>query len=98
MYQELYSQKAPDSDSENEEILKAVETVSRGTGGRGTWVMDRGGDRQEIIEPLLRWRCPFLIRQRGDRCLEVGRSRRSVKEIGARCRRRYRETVIKETA
>lgn len=44
LYQELYSQKAPDFDSANEEILKAVETVSRGTGGRGTWVMDRGGE------------------------------------------------------
>jgi hypothetical protein len=97
LYQELYSQKAPDFDSENEEILKAVETVSRGTGGRGTWVMDRGGDRQEILAALLRWRCPFLIRQRGDRYLEVGRSRRLVKQIAARCRRRYRETVIKET-
>jgi hypothetical protein len=98
LYQELYSQKAPDFDSENEEILKAIETVSRGTGGRGTWVMDRGGDRREILAPLLRWKCPFLIRQRGDRHLEVGRSRRLVKEIAERCRRRYRETVIKETA
>jgi len=43
LYQELYSQKAPDFESENEEILKAIEQVSIGTGGQGTWVMDRGG-------------------------------------------------------
>jgi hypothetical protein len=97
LYQELYSQKAPDFDSENEEILKAVETVSSLTGGRGTWVMDRGGDRREIIVPLLRWKCRFLIRLRGDRHLVVRRSQQSVEEIAAQCRRAYRETVIKET-
>ena len=55
----MYSQKARDFDSENEEILKAIETVSRGTGGRGTWVMDRGGDRREILALLLR--CGALV-------------------------------------
>lgn len=97
LYQELYSQQAPDFDSENEEILKAIETVGRQTGGRGTWVMDRGGDRREIIVPLLRWKCPFLIRLRGDRHLQVRGSHQSVEKIAARCRRTYREVVIKET-
>jgi hypothetical protein len=97
LYQELYSQKAPDFESENEEILKAIEKVSVGTGAPGTWVMDRGGDRKEIIAPLLRWKCPFLIRLRGDRHLMVRRSAKRVEEIAARCRLAYRETVIKET-
>jgi len=97
LYQELYSQKAPDFESENEELLKAVETVSEATGGRGTWVMDRGGDRKEILVPLLRWKCHFLIRLRGDRHLVVRRSKAAVEEIAQRCRRLYRETLIKET-
>jgi hypothetical protein len=97
LYQELYSQEAPDFDSENDEILKAVETVSSRTAGRGIWVLDRGGDRREIIVPLLRWKCRFLIRLRGDRHLVVRRSKRSVEEIAAQCRRAYRETIIKET-
>lgn len=98
LYQELYSQKAPDFVSENEEILKAVEAVSQATGGRGIWVMDRGGDREEVLKPLLKGQHAFLIRQRGDRHLICGRSRKSVEQIAARCRLPYRETVIKETS
>lgn len=97
LYQELYSQEAPDFESENEEILKAIEKVSQGTGGRGTWVMDRGGDRKEILAPLLRWKSQFLIRLRGDRHLRVRRSAKRVEEIAAGCRLPYRETVIKES-
>ena len=97
LYQELYSQEAPDFESEHEEILKAIEKVSSRTAGRGTWVMDRGGDRREIIAPLLRWKCQFLIRLRGDRHLVVRRRAKRVEEIAARCRLAYRETVIKET-
>ena len=97
LYQELYSQEAPDFESENEEILKAIEKVSSRTGGQGTWVMDRGGDRREIIAPLLRWKCRFLIRLRGDRHLVVRGSPKRVEEVAAHCRLPYRETVIKET-
>jgi hypothetical protein len=97
LYQELYSQEAPDFESENEEILKAIEKLGSKTGAQGTWVMDRGGDRKEIILPLLRWKCRFLIRLRGDRHLVVRRSPKRVEEIAARCRLAYRETVIKET-
>jgi hypothetical protein len=97
LYQELYSQDAPDFDSENDEILKAVEAVSAETGGRGTWVMDRGGDRREIIVPLLRWNCRFLIRLRGDRHLVARRSAQPAETIAAHCRRTHRETIVKET-
>ena len=59
--------------------------------------MDRGGDRKKIIASLLRRKCRFLIRLRGDRHLLVRRSLRLAEEIAARCRLSYRETVIKET-
>jgi len=96
LYQELYSQEAPDFVSENEEILKAIGRVSRAVGKRGTWVMDRGGDREELLKPLLRQKLSFLIRQRGDRHLQWGRRLMSVEQIAAACRRRYRETILKE--
>jgi hypothetical protein len=96
LYQELYSQKAPDFDSENEEILKAIELVGSRTGGRGTWVMDRGGDRKEILVPLLRWKCHFLIRLRGDRHVVVRRRSQPVEEVAVQCPLPYQETVIKE--
>ena len=97
LYQELYSQKAPDFVSENAEILKAVEAVSQATGKRGVWVMDRGGDRQEVLERLLEGGHGFLIRQRGDRHLVCGQGLRSGHELASRCRLPYRETVVKQS-
>lgn len=97
LYQELYSHAAPDFDSENDQILKAVETVAAQTGGRGTWVVDRGGDRRRIMMALLRRKRRFLIRLRGDRHLVVRRTLQSAEAIAAQCRRACRETVVRET-
>lgn len=97
LYQELYSQEAPDFVSENEEILKAVDRVSEAAKGRGIWVLDRGGDREKILKPLLAGQHDFLVRLRGDRHLMTGGSKKSAEELAGKCRRRYRETVIKET-
>ena len=99
LYQELYSQEAPDFFvSENQEILKAVNAVSQATGKRGIWVMDRGGDREEVLQPLLEGQHAFLIRQRGDRHLICGGSQPSGKQMASKCRLPYRETVIQETS
>lgn len=96
LYQELYSSVAPAFESENREILKAVRRVSEATGGQGTWVIDRGGDRRKIIEPLLEEDQDFLIRLQGDRHLKWSRSMVIARDLAARVRRRYEETVVKE--
>lgn len=61
--------------SENAEILQYVRTVHEATDGKGTWVWDRGADRDELMLPWLRQQVAFVIRQRGDRhiCLADGR-------------------------
>ena len=51
LYQELYSQRAPDFESENRQILQAIERLRAAVGTQGTWVMDRGGDRRELLHP-----------------------------------------------
>lgn len=53
--------------SENEEILGHIFTIHREARGQGTWIMDRGADRRELMAPLLRHDVSFVIRQRGDR-------------------------------
>jgi hypothetical protein len=53
--------------SENEEILGHIFTIHREAQGQGTWIMDRGADRRELMAPLLRNQVAFVIRQRGDR-------------------------------
>lgn len=96
LYQELYSTEAPGFVSENREVLKAVERVSKATEGRGVWVIDRGGDRRKILEPLLEEGRAFLVRMRGDRHLVWRRGGRSVEWIAERIGRPYRQTVVKE--
>src|ERR1700751_5693918 len=53
--------------SENSELLQHVGQVHQATGGRGTWVLDRGFDRDELMLPWLKQKVAFVIRQRGDR-------------------------------
>lgn len=97
LYQELYSQRAPDFVSENDEILQAIETVAQTTGDRGIWVMDRGGDREKILLPLLKSGRQLLVRQRGDRHLQWRRGSRPVEQIAERCRRPYRQSIVRQS-
>ena len=53
--------------SENDEILAYFARIHEATGRQGTWVLDRGFDRRELLIPMLRWKMGFIVRQRGDR-------------------------------
>ncbi|QGY46937.1 hypothetical protein GM418_25735 [Maribellus comscasis] len=69
LYSALYSQESPDFRSENEEIKGAIDFVSKQTGNQGVWVIDRGGDRDKIYEPLIEKNRQFIIRLVGTRDL-----------------------------
>jgi hypothetical protein len=60
--------------SENVEIMRFVLQIHQATGGKGTWVWDRGADRDELMLPWLQHDVAFIVRQRGDRhvCLADG--------------------------
>jgi hypothetical protein len=96
LYQRLYSHTAPDFVSENEEIDRAVEMVSSYTGGRGVWVIDRGGDRRKLFDPLLDRQAQFLIRMRGDRHMIFGGRKRLVMDIVNGCPLPYAEYVVRQ--
>jgi len=98
LYQSLYSAAAPDHKSENDELLKAVETVAGHCGTRGIWVADRGMDRKNVYEPLLEGKRRFIIRLRGDRNLLFRGRCRLAEEIARGCPSCYEEEVIKEVA
>jgi hypothetical protein len=53
--------------SENAEISAQVLRIHEATGGKGTWLLDRGFDRDELMLLWLRKQVAFVIRQRGDR-------------------------------
>ena len=65
----LYSTEAPDWMGENSEILTVMDLVSGVTKKRGIWVLDRGGDRRNLIIPMLNRNYRFLIRLIGHRTL-----------------------------
>jgi DDE family transposase len=52
---------------ENAEILAHVLRAHEAAGRKGTWLLDRGFDRRELFEPLVRCGVAFVVRQRGDR-------------------------------
>jgi hypothetical protein len=53
--------------SENAEILAHFGRIHEATGHQGTWVLDRGFDRRELMVPMLRMEMAWIVRQRGDR-------------------------------
>jgi hypothetical protein len=97
LYGELYSHRSPDFDSENSQILKAIDVVSGETRGRGIFAIDRGGDRYRLLNPLLDRGLRFVIRQTGDRHVLLPRGGKvAIREAGQGCRTRVRYRVEME--
>jgi hypothetical protein len=70
--------------SENDEILAYFGQIHEATQHRGTWVLDRGFDRRELMVPMLRIEMAWIIRQRGDRhILTAGGRQMSVDDRAA---------------
>lgn len=70
LYSELYSHIADGFQSENKQIIKAIESVNIHVKGKGIWTMDRGADRRVLVDKLGKMRLRFVIRIRGDRYLK----------------------------
>jgi len=92
----LYSQRAPEYDSENDEILRAARAVSRAAERRGVFVIDRGGDRNKLLHPLLDTGARFIIRMTGTRHLVYRGRAVGATELASSCRMLYTEQVIRE--
>jgi len=96
LYQKLYSAEAKDFTSENAQVLAGIDLVRTYTQGRGIWAVDRGGDRKKLLEPLLDRHERFVIRSTGKRfVIDRKNVRRSVAELGAKCRLRHAARIIK---
>lgn len=98
LYQELYSQRAPEFTSENTQIIGAIEMVSEAAASRGIWVMDRGGDRQVLYDRLLVGsdQQQFIVRLVGDRHLICGGKTQRALSLAGSCKTPYSETLVKE--
>ena len=98
LYQELYSQDAPGFASENKEIEKGIVKVTKAIGGKGVWVIDRGGDRRKIYDFLLDNELRFLVRLVGNRHLFYRGRKVLASELVHRCKYRYAERIVKENS
>lgn len=98
LHQRLWSAKAPDFDSENTQLLQIVDTIRGPTQGRGIYVMDRGGDRIRLFDPLLARGLRFIVRLTGDRDLLFRGRLRLAKDIAAGCPMRFADRIVKEEA
>jgi hypothetical protein len=96
LYKELYSQEASDFVSENHEIEKALQKVSRATSNRGVWVMDRGGDREVLYKFMLNHKQKFLVRLVGRRNLIYRGRVFLARQLAEKCPLPYADTLIKE--
>ena len=64
LYCEAYSQDSEGFRSENDQLFRAMDTVSRYIGSRGIWAIDRGGDRDKLFDKFLDKEAPkrFVVR------------------------------------
>jgi hypothetical protein len=64
-----YSQTMPGFLSENDCWDRILFELRQATGGRGVWIIDRGGDRPEVFKTLLTLQKKWIVRLREDRPL-----------------------------
>ena len=96
LHQRLWSIQAPDTVSENHQLLEIVETIQASVGQRGIYVMDRGGDRCRLYNPLLKKKLRFLIRLTGKRDLMFRGRKRNSLELAMSCPMNFRDQVVRE--
>lgn len=92
----LWSHDHPDHLSENNEVLTCINRVAKHVGNRGIYVIDRGGDRMSIVDPLLRRERRFLIRLIGNRHLLFKGKAIFAEGLAELCPLPYKEIVTKE--
>jgi hypothetical protein len=67
LYTAPYSAQAPDYDSENDEVLKALEAVTAAVGTKGVWVADKGFDNRWLFNEMAARHLHFLIAGRHEK-------------------------------
>lgn len=97
LHQRLWSTRAPGTVSENQQLLEILETIRSGIGQRGIYVMDRGGDRCRLYNPLLKKQLRFIIRMTGKRDLMVRGRKRNSLELALSCRMNFHDQIVRET-
>jgi hypothetical protein len=83
IYLQAWSAQAEEFESENREILRAVELVERFAPGRALWVIDSGGDRSRLHQEFKRLKVRYLVRVGRNRTIELDGHKRSIRRVAA---------------
>lgn len=75
--------------SDNAETLKGMLSIINKIGNKGIWILDRGYDRQTIIDELISHNCNFLIRMIGKRHLKYKDNNVLAKDLAHNNRLQY---------
>jgi len=98
LWSSLYSSQAPAFTSENDELLHAIRSIHQASSGRGVYVIDRAGDRDNLFLPMIDEEVRFLIRLKGDRHLLCAQEKKSALELANECRCPYTEVIARTKA
>lgn len=96
LYKSLYSCESPDFESENNEILRAMDLINEECKGRGIWAGDRGFDRKNLFHPMMDKKTRFIVRLVGDRDLVFRGRLQKTEKLAKSCPLWYRDVIVKE--
>ena len=81
LYFQAWSAQAAEFESENREMLKAVEMVERYAPRRALWVIDSAGDRSHLHRAFKRLKLRYLVRVKRERVVSWHGERRKVMAV-----------------
>lgn len=83
IYLQAWSAEAKEFESENREILRAVELVERFAPGQALWVIDSGGDRSRLHQEFKKLKVRYLVRVGRNRTIELNGQKRGIRQVAS---------------
>lgn len=84
LYLRAWSAQAEEFESENREMLRAVELVERYAPRRALWVIDSGGDRSRLHRAFRQLRLRYLVRVKRERVVSWHGQRQKIMGVAGR--------------
>jgi len=81
IYLQAWSAQAEEFESENREMLRAIELVEGIAPQRALWVIDSAGDRSCLHREFKKLKARYLVRVGRDRTIEFGGEKRSMRAV-----------------
>ena len=83
IYLQAWSAHSEAFESENREILSAIELVEQFAPQRALWVIDSGGDRSRLHQEFKRLKVRYLVRVGRNRTVELNGRKWGIREVAA---------------